>query len=95
MFSFYAAEKLPPPQEMNNSTAKIYHYLKVSSIFSQMVLSFISLTSYSAGPERADHVSVHTTIKQSSYSREAINSRMYIALYGIGTALFHPRLAAA
>jgi hypothetical protein len=48
------------------------------------------------GPERA--VSVHTTLKtakQSSYSREAINSRMYIALNGEGTALFNPRPAVA
>lgn len=35
------------------------------------------------------------TNKQSSYSREAINSRMYIALNGTGTALFDPRPAVA
>ncbi|KAL4148449.1 hypothetical protein QTP88_002689 [Uroleucon formosanum] len=99
VISLYAADKLPPPLEMNNSTAKMYHFLKVStqsSIFSKLVQSFISLTPHSAGPERA--VSLHTTLKtskQSSYSREAINSRMYIALNGIGTALFDPRPAVA
>lgn len=78
VISLNAAEKLPPSPEINNSTAKIYHYLKVSkqsSIFTKLVQA------YSAGPERT--VSVHTTLKtnkQSSYSREAINSRMYIAL---------------
>jgi len=99
VISLYAAEKLPPCLEMNSSTAKIYHYLKVSkqsSIFSKLVQSFIGLTPHSAGPERA--VSVHTilkTNKQSSYSREAINSRMYIALNGTGTALFDPMPAVA
>jgi len=60
------------------------------------VQSFISLTPHNVGPERA--ISVHTTLKtnkQSSYSREAINSRRYIALNGIGTALFDPKPAVA
>ncbi len=29
--SLYAAEKLPLPLEMNSSTAKLFHYLKVST----------------------------------------------------------------
>lgn len=84
---------------MNNATAKIYHHLKVStpfSIFSKLVQSYISLTPHSAGTERA--ISVHTTLKtnkQSSYSREAINSRMYIAFNGIGTVYYDPRPAVA
>lgn len=54
VISLYAAEKLPPCLEMNSSTAKIYHYLKVStqsSIFSKLVQSFIGLTPHSASPE--------------------------------------------
>ncbi|KAF0702117.1 Uncharacterized protein FWK35_00032969, partial [Aphis craccivora] len=100
VISLYAAKTLPPCLEMNSSTAKIYHYLKVSKqslIFSKLVQSFIGLTPHSAGPERA--VSVHTilkTNKQSSFnSRVAINSRMYIALNGTGTALFDPMPAVA
>ena len=49
--------------------------------FSKLVQAYLSLTPHSIGPEWA--VSCHTIIKgpkQSSYSREAINSRMYIAL---------------
>ena len=81
VISLDVAEKLLPSLEMNSSTAKIYHYLKVStqsSIFSKLVQSFIGLTPHSAGPERA--ISVHMilkTNKQSSYSSEAINSSMY------------------
>lgn len=84
---------------MNTSTAKLFYYLKVSpphSVFSKLVQSYISVTPYSSGPERA--VSVHTTLKtakQSGYSRNALNSRMYIALNGIGTALYDPRPAVA
>lgn len=95
----YAVEKLPPSSIMTSSTAKLYHCLKVSqphSTFSKLVQSYVSLTPHSAGPERA--VSVHTTLKtnkQSSLSREALNSRMYIALNGVGTAFFDPRPAVA
>jgi hypothetical protein len=77
VIGLYAADKLLPPSEMNTSTAKLFHYLKIAmphSVFSKLVQSYISLTPHSAGPERA--VSVHTTLKtakQSSYSREAIN----------------------
>lgn len=97
--SLYSAKKLPPPPEMNTSTGKLFYYLKVStphSVFSKLVQAYISLTPHSAGPERA--VSVHTTLKsskQSSYSREALNSRMYIALNGVGTPFFDPRPAVA
>lgn len=99
VISLYAAEKLPLPLEMNSSTAKLFHYLKVStpgSVLSKIVQTYICITPHSAGPERA--VSVHTALKsnkQSSYSREAMNSRMYIALNGKGTALYDPRPAVA
>lgn len=95
--SLFVSGKLPPDLELKNSTAKLYHYLKVSephSIFSKLVQSYISLTPHSIGPERA--VSVHTILKsdkQSNYSREALNSRMIIALNGKGTAHYDPRPA--
>jgi len=31
IISLYVADKLPPLLEMNNSTAKMYHFLKVST----------------------------------------------------------------
>lgn len=99
VLQLYASEKLPPSSTMTSSTAKLYHCLKVSqphSIFSKLVQAYVSLTPHSAGPERA--VSVHTnlkTVKQSNLSREALNSRMYIALNGTGTAFFDPRPAVA
>lgn len=95
----FATEKLPASSSLTSSTGKLYHFLKVSqphSIFRKLVQSYISLTPHSAGPERA--VSVHTTLKsnkQSSLSREALNSRMCIALNGIGTAFFDPRPSVA
>lgn len=95
----FCSEKLPAPLEMDDASAKLYHYFKVSkthSVFSKLVQTYICVTPHSAGPERA--VSVHTTLKtnkQSSYSRKALNSRMYIALNGVGTALFDPRPAVA
>lgn len=94
---FFACEKLPPPNDLNEATAVLYHFLEVSepgTIFSKLVQTFVALTPHSSGPERA--VSIHTTLKsnkQSSLSRNAINSRMYIALNGAGTALFDPRPA--
>lgn len=95
--ALFASEKLPPPCELNNATAKLYHFLKVSeqgTIFSKLVQSFMVLTPHSSGPERA--VSNHTTLKskkQASLKRSTINSRMIIALNGSGTAFFDPRPA--
>ena len=77
----------------------MYHMLKISqpgTIFSKLVQAFLSLTPHSIGPERA--MSCHTIPKgpkQSCYSRDAINSRMYIALNSSGTAHFDPRPAVA
>ena len=73
----------------------IYHLLKISvpgTIFGKLFSSFAALLPHSIGPEHA--VSCHTTLKgpkQSCYSREAINSRMAIALNSCGTAFFDPR----
>lgn len=95
----FATGKLPASSSMTSSTGRLYHFLKVSqphSILRKLVQSYISLTPHSAGPERA--VSVHTTLKsnkQSGLSREALNSRMRIALNGIGTANFDPRPSVA
>lgn len=97
--SLFAAEKLPPPSEMNNATAKLYYYLKVSaphSIFSKLVQSYICVTPHSSSTERA--VSIHTilkTSKQSRYARETLNLRMCIAVNGTGTAFYDPRPAVA
>lgn len=99
MISLYAAEKLPPSSDMISLTAKLYHYFKVSqlhSVFNKLVQSYVCLTPHSAGPERA--VSIHTNLKsnkQSGLSQEAWNSRMFIALNGIGTAFYDPRPAVA
>lgn len=99
VIGLFATDKLPASCSITSFTAKLYHYLKVSehkTVFRKLVESYVSLTPHSAGPERA--VSVHTnlkTIKQTCLSREAINSRMYIALNGIGTAYFDPRPAVA
>ena len=93
----YAVGKLPPSSDMTSSTAKLYHYFKASqphSTFNKLVQSYVSLNPHSADPERA--VSVHTILKsnkQSSFSREALNSRMYIALNGVGTSFYDPRPA--
>ena len=95
----FSSENLPVPSNIADATGKIYHMLKISqpgTVFSKLVQAYLSLTSHSIGPERA--VSCHTIIKgpkQSSYSREAINSRMYIALNSGGTAHFDPRPAVA
>lgn len=97
--SLFAAEKLPPPLNMNNATAKLYHYLKVSvygSTFSKLVQSYICVTPHSSSTEKA--VSIHTilkTNKQSCCSRETLNWRMCIALNGTGTAFYDPRPAVA
>ena len=64
------------------------------TVFSKLVQTFITLTPHSIAPEHA--VSCHTILKgpkQSCYSREAINSRMYID--SIGTAHFGPIPAVA
>jgi len=56
--------------------------------------SYICLTPHSVSPKRA--VSIHTRLisnKQFNYLREAINSRMYVATNGVGTALYDSRLA--
>ena len=66
------------------------------TIFAKLVQAFLSLTPHSIGPERA--VSCHTILKgpkQSRYSRDAINSRMYISLNSGGTAHFDLRPAVA
>ena len=69
--------------------------LKISqpgTVFSKLVQAHLFLTPHSIGHEWA--VSCHTIIKgpkQSSYSREAINSRMYMALNSGGTAHFDLR----
>ena len=99
VISLHATGELPPPSDMTCSTARIYHYLKVSqlhSIFSKLVQSYLILSPHSTGTERA--VSLHTILKSSKQlglSREAINSRMYIALNGTGTAHYDPRPAVA
>lgn len=58
--------------------------------------SCVSLTPHSAGPETA--MSIYTTLKsskQSGLSREALNSRIFIALNAIGTAFYDPRTVVA
>lgn len=83
IIGLYASESLPVPQDITDSTGKLYYYLKISvskTIFSKLVQAYISLTPHSCGPERA--VSCHIilkTNKQTAYSREAINSRLFIA----------------
>lgn len=95
----FASENLPVPGNITDGTGKLYHVLKISqpgTVFSKLVQAYLSLTPHSICPERA--VSCHTILKgpkQSSYSREAINSRMYIALNSGGTAHFDPRPAVA
>ena len=91
---------LPIPEIQSSSgTAQLYHLLKISvpgTIFGKLVSSYAALSPHSIGPERA--VSCHTTLKgpkQSCYSREAINSRMAIALNSCGTAFFDPRPSVA
>ena len=94
-----AAGNLPDPSHVSDETAKIYHFIKVSvgdTFFSKLVQSYASLSPHSIGPERA--LSCHTALqgpKQSSYTREAINSRMAIALNSTGTAHFDPRPSVA
>jgi len=79
----FVSGKLPAPD--TTTTGKLFHMLKISvpgTIFAKLVQAFLSLTPHSIGPERA--VSCHTILKgpkQSSYSRDAINSRMYISLH--------------
>jgi len=98
VLGLYASENLPAPRNITDFTGKLY-YLKISTpntLFSKLVQTYISITPHSCGPERA--VSCHTilkTNKQSSYSREAINSRLYIALSSSGTAHFDPRPSVA
>jgi hypothetical protein len=93
----FVSGKLPAPD--TTTTGKLFHMLKISvpgTIFAKLVQAFLSLTPHSIGPERA--VSCHTILKgpkQSSYSRDAINSRMYISLNSGGTAHFDPRPAVA
>ena len=99
VISLFAAESLPAPSNLNNLTGILYHFLRVSergTYFSKLVETYISLTPHSSNAERA--VSYHTALKgpkQSSLSREAINSRMYIAINSPGTAHFDPRPAVA
>lgn len=99
IIGLYAAENLPAPRDITDFTGKLYYYLKISvpnTLFSKLVQTYISLTPHSCGPERA--VSCHTilkTNKQSNYSREAINSRLYIALNSSGTAYFDPQPSVA
>lgn len=95
----FAAGDLPVPINITDNTGKLYHFLKIApcgTVTSKLAQAYICLTPHSIGPERA--VSCHTIIKtskQSSYSKEAVNSRMYIALNGTGTAYFDPRPAVA
>lgn len=99
VLGLYASENLPAPRNITDFTGKLYYYLKISTpntLFSKLVQTYISITPHSCGPERA--VSCHTilkTNKQSNYSREAINSRLYIALNSSGTAHFDPRPSVA
>ena len=73
--------------------------LKISqpgTVFSKLVQAYLSLSPHSIGPEQA--VSCHTIIKgpkQTSYSREAINSPMYIALNsgGLHISIQDPHVA--
>ncbi|KAL4141599.1 hypothetical protein QTP88_004215 [Uroleucon formosanum] len=89
VLGLYAAENLPAPRNITDFTGKLYYYLKISTpntLFSKLV----------CGPERA--VSCHTVLKtnkQPNYSREAINSHLYIALNSSGTAYFDPRPSVA
>lgn len=84
VIGLYATDKLPCPINITDPTGKLYYYLKIISsttFFAKMVQVYTTITPYSCGPERA--VSCHTILKsnkQSCYSRDAINSRMYIAL---------------
>ena len=100
----FESGNLPVPEIQSSSstysgTAQLYHLLKISvpgTIFSKLVCSFAALSPHSSGPERA--VSCHTALKgpkQSCYSREALNSRMAIALNSCGTAYFDPRPSVA
>ena len=95
----FASENLPIPSTLQDGSAKLFHFLKISvpgSTFSKLVQSYLSWTPHSIAPERA--VSCHTLLKsakQSTVKRETINSRMHIALNGTGTAHFDPRPAVA
>ena len=75
-----------PSTSFNIDTGRPFgRLLKISvpgTIFGKLVSSYAALSPHSIGPERA--VSCHTTLKgpkQPCYSREAINSRMSIALW--------------
>jgi len=99
VLGLYAAENLPAPRNITDFTGNLYYCLKISTpntLFSKLVQTYISITPHSCRPERA--VSYHTilkTNKQSNYSMEAINSRLYIALNSSGTAHFDPRPSVA
>lgn len=99
VIGLYAAGNLPAPRNITDFTGKLFYYLKISAsntLFSKLEQTYISLTPHSCEPKRA--VSCHTilkTNKQSNYSRETINSRLYIALNSSGTAHFDPRPSVA
>jgi hypothetical protein len=43
VIGLYAADKLPPPSEINTSAAKLFHYLKIAtrhSLFSKLLQSY-------------------------------------------------------
>jgi len=99
IIGLYATDKIPCPINITDPTGKLYYYLKISSstiFFAKLIQAYATITPHSCGPERA--VSCHTILKsnkQSCYSRDAINSRMYITLNSTGTANFDPRPAVA
>lgn len=95
----FVAGNLPVPLVITDSTGKLLYLLKIAApdtVFSKLVQSYIVSSPHSCGPERV--VSCHTalkTSKQSAYSRDALNSRLCIALNSAGTAHFDPRPAVA
>lgn len=83
-----------------NYTFYFYKNLKNSLMkltlfgISKLVQMYMRLRPHSSGPKRT--MSVHTILKtseQSSYSRNTLNSRMYIALNGVSTTFVDPRPA--
>lgn len=89
----FVSENLPVLNDITDGTGKLFHMLQISQpVFSKPVQAYLSLTLRSIDPELP--VSFHIILKgpkQSSYSRETINSQMYIGLKNEGTAHFDPR----
>ena len=65
-------------------------------ICKQLLGSFLALTPHSMGTERAvSHFNLIRSSHRLSMSEETVNSRLLVALNGVGTALYDPRPAVA